>query len=318
MIFGLINKNSGPGFHRIHLPLVMMPDTDVYITNAVTEDDFEAKRPDWIYYNRQISDEVLALQKKYHFQIAVDVDDWWHLDPHHIVYDYHVQNNGPAHQIKHLEIADVVTVTHERLAEKVYPYNRNVVILPNAIPAHDYFPVRSTPSEYTRIFWQGSVTHEADIALLRGPIRRLDRTKFMMVMAGFMEGQPEWERMASMYTDGLRLPGVVLPGLDVDKYYSNYQYADVCVAPLVESPFNAMKSNLKILEAAHSGKPCIASAVHPYLDMPGVMYVRRQKDWFGWLNDTDGHQEHAERLAEYCNQHFNYEIINQKRKEVFV
>jgi glycosyltransferase involved in cell wall biosynthesis len=316
MIFGLVNRNSGPSLHRILMPLLLMPDTDVYITNAVEEKNFEEKRPTWIYYNRMISDEVLALQSKYHFQIAVDVDDWWHLDPHHIMYEHHMAANTPLHQTKHLEIADVVTTTHERLAEKVYEFNKNVVIVPNAIPQHEYFPVVKTESEYTRIFWQGSITHERDIALLRNPIKRLDAKKFMMVMAGHTN-QVEWDRMASMYTNGMRLPGVVLPGVGVTEYYRNYQYADVCVCPLIESPFNAMKSNLKVLEAAHSGLPVIASDVHPYKGMP-LMYVGRQGDWYRWLNDVDGHKEHAAKLSEYVRVHYDFDTINEKRKSIFL
>jgi glycosyltransferase involved in cell wall biosynthesis len=315
MIFGLINKNSGPGFHRIMMPLLLMKNTDVYITNAAQEKDFEEKKPMAVYYNRIIGDELIALQKKYHFKIVCDVDDWWELDPFHIMYDFHISNRMAEHQVKHLRIADVVTCTHERLAEKVYPYNKNVVVVPNAIPNHEYFPVQRTQSEYRRVFWQGSVTHEKDIELLRGPVRRLDRKRFMMVMAGYSE-QIEWERMASYYTDGLRMKGVVLPGLPPHEYYRNYQYADVCVVPLKESPFNSMKSNLKVLEAAHSGLPVIVSQVHPYLDLP-VLYVKNQPDWYRWLNDDAAQQECAGKLAEHCKKHYDFDTINEKRKGVF-
>lgn len=62
-IFGLINKNSGPGFHRIHIPLLYMKDVDCYVTNAIEEKDFDEKRPDAIFYNRIISDEILRLHE---------------------------------------------------------------------------------------------------------------------------------------------------------------------------------------------------------------------------------------------------------------
>lgn len=320
MIFGLINKDSGPGFHRIMMPLLLMQEPDgtetpAYITNGIEEADFEKRRPTAIYYNRLISDEVLKLQAKYHFKIVVDVDDWWHLDPHHVMYDYHLEQRIPVHQVKHLEIADVVTCTHDRLAEKIYPHNKNVVVVPNAIPNHEYFPVVKTKSEYRRIFWQGSVTHERDIKLLQGPVRRLDRNRFMMVLAGYTE-QIEWERMAGYYTDGLRMKGVVLPGKGVREYYGYYQYADVCVCPLLDTPFNALKSNLKILEAAHSGLPVIASNVHPYKDVP-VLHVNKQADWYKWINDIPAQEHNARELQEYCGRHYDFDTINQKRRGVF-
>lgn len=312
------------------MPLLLMPNTDVYVTNAVEEADFEKRKPAWIYYNRIISDEVLRLQSKYHFRVAVDVDDWWHLDPHHIMFRYSKTNNGAAHAVKHLRIADVVTCTHERLAERVYEFNKNVVVLPNAIPeertwvsaapsTEKYpFPVERTKSAngHKRIFWQGSVTHEKDIELLRQTVKYLDKECFMMVMAGYTN-QIEWERMADCYTNYKKMPGVVLPGLLPTEYYRNYKYADVCVVPILSTKFNCYKSNLKILEAAHSGLPVIASNVHPYKNIPGLMYAEKKSDWLAWLLNQDAWADHAERLAKHCQREYNFETINLNRATIF-
>lgn len=319
-IFGLVNKNSGPGWHRIVMPLLMADGPDCYITNAIQEADFEKRKPDAIYYNRLISDEVLRLQSKYHFKVVVDVDDWWHLDPHHIMFQYSKEKNMVAHQIKHLRIADVVTTTHERLAEKVYEFNKNVIVVPNAIPDHaEYFPTKRTESAkgHTRVFWQGSVTHEADIKLLKKTVKKLDREKFMMVMCGLTD-QVEWFRMASTFTDNERMPGVVLPGAPPHEYYHNYQYADIAVVPLLSTKFNAQKSNLKILEAAHIGIPVIASNVHPYKNMPGVCYVNKSEDWYNWINTPmDELRVMARVLQDHCKEHFDFKKINLKRMEAF-
>jgi glycosyltransferase involved in cell wall biosynthesis len=314
-IFGLVNKNSGPGMHRIIMPLVLMKNVDCYVTNAITEEDFEKRRPDAIYYNRTISDEILRLQGKYHFRIVVDVDDYWHLDPHHIMFRYSRDNNIPAHQEKHLRIADVVTTTHERLAEKVYPLNKNVVVVPNAIPKHDWFPTIRVPSGagHRRVFWQGSVTHEADIKMLEKTIKRLDPSRFMMVMCGYTE-QVEWERMADVYTNRKKMPGVVLPGLPPHEYYKNYQYADVAVVPLLSTKFNQYKSNLKILEAANVGVPVIASNVHPYKNIPHVLYVNSKEDWYRWLNDEEALAESGGKLKDWCDRNYNFEEINDRSK----
>lgn len=317
-VFGLINKNSGPGFHRIHVPLLLMPEVDVYITNAVTEEDFEKRKPDVVFYNRLLSDEVLALQSKYHFRVVVDVDDYWFLDPHHIMFKYSKEKAIPRWQEKNLRNADLVTCTHERLAEEVSKLNKNVVVIPNAIPknAQEFFPVVRTQSAkgHKRIFWQGSVTHEKDVALLKDTIKKLDRERFMMVMAGYTE-QVEWERMADVYTNYQKMPGVVLPGAGVDTYYHNYQYADVCVVPLLNTKFNGYKSNLKILEAAHSGLPVIASNVHPYRDMPGVMYVNKRADWRDWLYRDEEWEGHAAILKAHVDKEFDFATINLKRRE---
>lgn len=318
-IFGLVNRNSGPGFHRIHLPLLLMPDVDIYVTNAVQEEDFEKRKPSAIYYNRIVSDEVLRLQSKYHFRVIVDVDDWWHLDPHHIMFKYSKENNIPAHAEKHLRIADVVTCTHERLAEKVYEFNKNVVVLPNAIPKNcEYFPSVHSPTKTgkKRIFWQGSVTHEKDIELLRKTIKSLDVDRWIMVMSGYTK-QVEWERMADCFTNYKKLSNVVLPGSKPTEYYQAYQYADVCVVPLLSTKFNSMKSCLKILEGAHSGLPVIASNVHPYKNIDGVMYANSSADWGKWLRAQDEWCDRAKVLQEFADKHFNFEEINKRRAAIF-
>lgn len=313
-IVGLVNKDSGCGFHRIIMPLLLMPGVDVYITNAVKEEDFIGC--DWVYYNRHTSDSILDVRHKYNFKVAVDVDDFWNLDHFHIAYQDYQTNKFHELQVKHLELADVVTTTHERLAEMIYPHNRNVIVCPNAIPDHEYFSFEKTESKFARIFWQGSITHEKDIELLRGPFSQLDHNKFMSVIAGFND-HPTWHKMVRYFTDSLRLKGAVLPGCSPFEYYKNYQYADICVAPLVESKFNSFKSNLKILEAAHAGLPIVVSQVHPYLDMP-VLYAKG-REWFKQVN-TLGHKPELRRelganLKEYCSIHFNFNKINQIRMQ---
>ncbi len=328
-IFGLIKKDSGVDFHRVLMPLLMMPDIDAYITNGITEDDLlglgkypsgrPLPKPNAIYYNRVVNEDIPKLCRKKGIKIIVDVDDFWLLDPHHIAYRDYMANDFADLQRKHLIFADHVTTTHERLAEKIYPYNKRVIITPNAIPQHEYFTVERTESEYTRLFWQGSITHQKDIELLRGPMRRLDRNHFAAVIAGYTKHEA-WDTMVNVFTNGLRLRGVVLEGKPPQEYYQHYAHADICLCPLLDTPFNALKSNLKILEAAALGLPVIASRVHPYLNMP-VTYVASQKDWYPSIMDIvkgDNMRVRGEYLRDYCNEHFNFERINEKRKECFV
>ena len=52
--------------------------------------------------------------------------------------------------------------------------------------------------------------------------------------------------------------------LEVQKYATNYNYFDVSLSPLVESEFNANKSQLKVIEAGFHKKAIIASETNPY------------------------------------------------------
>lgn len=328
-IFGLIKNGSGPDFHRITNPLLMMDGIDAYITNGLKPEDIEGNGwkpngqpippPDAIYYNRMVSEDLINMARAKGVKIVVDIDDHWLLDPHHIMYQDYLTNDFATKQIGHLMFADAVTCTHERLAEKIYPYNRNVTICPNAIPNNEYFKVERTESEYTRLFWQGSITHAADIELLRGPVKRLNAGKYAMILAGYTEHEA-WNRMVNAFTNGLRLKGLVLAGLPPNEYYKNYGHADICVAPLLDTPFNGFKSNLKVLEAAHLSLPVIASYVNPYLDLP-VDRVYKQSDWVKWisdLTDTETRRTRGAYLHDYCAKHFNFNAINETRKTVFI
>lgn len=314
-ILGLINKDSGPGFHRIMMPLLMMPDTDVYITNVAAEADVD--KADIIFYNRVCGEQLHAYANQHGKQIVVDIDDWWELDYHHVSYGLYKEQNFASLQIKHIEQADLVTTTHERLQAKIKPYNERCIVLHNSIPNHKYFDTERTKSVLPRIFWQGSITHEQDIALLRGPMRRLQGCA--TVIAGYTK-HDIWGKMVNNFTNGLTLPGAVLPGLPPHEYYRNYGSADICVAPLLDTAFNAMKSNLKVLEAAYSRLPIVCSKVDPYLDLP-VLYAEKQTDWFKHLNmlihDKSARVELGQRLYKYCNENYNFDKINQDRYDRF-
>jgi glycosyltransferase involved in cell wall biosynthesis len=52
--------------------------------------------------------------------------------------------------------------------------------------------------------------------------------------------------------------------MEVNKYATNYNTFDVSLAPLVESVFNANKSQLKVIEAGFHKKAIIASETNPY------------------------------------------------------
>jgi glycosyltransferase involved in cell wall biosynthesis len=148
-----------------------------------------------------------------------------------------------------------------------------------------------------------------------GPLSK----KLKVVMAGFHQDSPEWHDMALLYTANLKHQYKLIPGAKVTEYYQAYAEADICLVPLVNSPFNRMKSNLKILEAANMGLPVIASGVHPYLDMP-VNYCKSSRDWIGHIKMLvqfpKRRQEEGQRLAEFCKENYDFNKINKERRQI--
>jgi glycosyltransferase involved in cell wall biosynthesis len=323
-IIAWVNGNSAPSYHRIIMPLMLMKNADVYITNNLKMEDFD-KGCDIFIYNRVLPDhadaQIAELKAKYGFKICVDVDDYWELDKHHILYDEYQTSKFAEWQIRHIRDADVVLTTHSRLAEEILPFNNNVHVCPNAIPKQGQFDIEREPYYLTRFFWQGSVTHQADVAILSHPIASIGSRagKVKMVMAGYEETEEAWYKMAQVYTADFKHQYKIIPGKKVTEYYSNYAEADICLVPLVKSRFNGFKSNLKILEAANLGLPVIASQVDPYLNLP-LLYCKCGNDWIKHitrlLKSRKRQRDIGLQLKEYCDIHFDFNKINNERKQI--
>lgn len=323
-IIAFVNANSGPSYHRLIVPLMLMRGVDVFVTNDLRVEHFE-KGCDIFFYNRILPDHALPiikeLQHRYEFKICVDLDDYWELDEHHVLYRHYQEIEFAKKQIEQIKDADVVLCTHERLAEEIAVYNKNVHVCPNAIPKQGQFDIEREPYYLTRLFWQGSDTHRADIGLLKAPIEKLGSIagKIKMIMAGYAEGHEDWFYMVHDYTADLKHQYKLLPYAKVTEYYQAYAHADICLVPLVDSKFNRHKSNLKILEAANLGLPVIVSEVHPYLDLP-VFYAKHPNDWVKYIKrlseSRKRQREGGQQLAEYVQEHYNFNKINNMRREV--
>jgi glycosyltransferase involved in cell wall biosynthesis len=323
-IIGFVNRNSGPSYHRIIMPLMLMDGPEVFITNNLLEEHFD-KGCDIFMYNRILpahaQDMLSRLKEKHGFKTVVDVDDYWYLDPSHVLYDIYEAEEFAKQQVSHIILADAVITTHERLAEEVRLYNPNVYVCPNAIPRQGQFDIQRSFSEFTRLFWQGSDTHQEDILMLERAINRLGpiSKKIKMVIAGYSEDSPPWGPIVECYTAGLKHQYKIILAEPVTDYYKAYKEADICLIPLVNNKFNRMKSNLKVLEAANMSIPVVASAAHPYLDLP-INYCKNSGEWISHIkrlvNFPARRIEEGKKLSEFCNEYFNFKKINNERRQV--
>jgi glycosyltransferase involved in cell wall biosynthesis len=143
--------------------------------------------------------------------------------------------------------------------------------------------------------------------------------KMKLIMGGYHDGDETWFTMAKLFTADCKHQYKLIPAEPVESYYKMYKHADVCLVPLVNSRFNSMKSNLKILEAANLGLPVIASKVNPYLDMP-VTYCRSTKDWIHaikkFIHYPNRIKVEGEELRKFCDENYNFYKINEQRKQI--
>lgn len=158
-----------------------------------------------------------------------------------------------------LSHATIVTVTTQKLANLVLPYNQNVVIIPNAID-FERFPKIKVEHDDLRLMWHGGSSHYRDLESVR----------------------PDLERLMKEYpTLNLYIYGQVFHGLfkDIDEKRLHFQGwidtsghgfrlasvgADVAICPLIESEFNTNKSSIKFYENSALGIPTVAKNMLPY------------------------------------------------------
>lgn len=329
-ILVITQQNSGVGYHRLMLPIYYMPKKYAFFTDIIN-DEILAENYDIVVINRYIPschvDDLVKFREKYGFKLVVDIDDYWHLDPWHILYDYYEVQ--PI--IDHIKIADMVTCTNATLRTEISQYNKNVQIVPNALPyGKDQFTDVHTPSEKIRVVYTGSITHEKDVALLRNPFKKLLSDKLLteklhFTLCGYDPANDYskmvWHRMINDFTVALKLPGNVKNALPIMEYMNFYNEADISIVPLVASKFNGMKSNLKVLEAATKKIPVIVSNVDPYAGCPYTEKVTYQSDWYKAIkklaNDAIYRKEMGEANYEWCSTYFNLEKINQLRQQIF-
>ena len=330
-ILGLTSRHSGCGYHRVMLPVSLMPKEVGRITD-VCNDEVLSLGWDIVLINRLWHPDLLEYRKKYGFKLVVDIDDYWIVDHFHINANDYGAANYDLQIVNFLKQADLVTTTHHRLAERVYPYNKNVQILPNAIPYGEFqFTDIKEESGKVRFFWAGGISHEPDLKLLKNPISKIKggylEDKIKMVIGGYSDSnyteQKHWGAMVNSFTDDKNLLHLGIKAMPVFDYYKMFEHCDVMMIPLKKSNFNIYKSNIKILEAAGKKSPVIASSVHPYLGFPEdlVNYAHEDKMWLHWMHKlVDSEQlrkEQGEALREYVDKHYNFTEINLQRRAAF-
>lgn len=323
-IIGLTSKESGVGYHRIMMPLVNMKKDYLLITDTISDEIMELKF-DILVMNRMLvnvpPEKLVEYRNKYGTKIVVDNDDFWHLDPHHPLYERYMVGNIAEQIISYLKIADLCTCTHERLADEIKVFNQNVEIVPNSIPfgEEQFLPIKK-PSELVRLFWSGSGTHGKDLEILAGPMKRIN-FPVRTIIAGYNEMEKTiWDRMITNFTNGLKLNPTIYNYSEVTSYMASYCDSDISIIPLLETKFNSMKSNLKVLETASKSNPAIVSNVHPYKNLP-VCYVNSQKDWYKWIkllvHDHAAREEMGKNLYDYCFKWYNLHEINKHRFAIY-
>jgi len=219
---------------------------------------------------------------------SVDTVNWMA----HRVYSKPLPQDAVIHAA---EVADLVTVTTEPLAEVMRQFNQNVAVLPNHVPA-GILEIERPCRKKLVVGWAGGASHASDIAMIAPQVRR------------FLDRHPaELHLIGTDYTETFRRPARFTRwDPDLMAYYANIDF-DIGLCPLTGTKFDASKSHIKALECAALGIPVIASDVEAYRDfvIDGVtgFLVKREHEWFNRLRDLANDAHLREDMGRKAREH---------------
>lgn len=282
-ILGLTKQNEGGGYYRMRLPLGELAkhghDTSVeHGTTAVRAGDADivvgqviAMSNGWWRRLRRTAKIVYELD-----------DDPFEVEPVNPVYVHysppHVQDS-----IRHsIEVADLVTVSTEPLAERMRAVNPNVVVCKNRIDEF-VLNIERPKRDKLVIGWAGGESHGADFKECAYGMRKtLDR--YPTLVEGHFIGA-DFRRAVGKPGQPFRFTNWCTKTTD---YYNLIDF-DIGIAPLRSTRFAETKSAIKVMEYGALGIPVIASDAAPYRDyvIDGVTgwLVRTDNEWAARLRD---------------------------------
>jgi glycosyltransferase involved in cell wall biosynthesis len=120
--------------------------------------------------------------------VIMDIDDYWLPTKEHPIQQIILQNKIHEKIIANIKVSDYITTTTEIFANEIRKYNKNVIVLPNAIdPYEGQFNEPTLPSEKIRVGWLGGSSHLHDLKLLDGMVSKLSpiQDKLQYYVCGF-------------------------------------------------------------------------------------------------------------------------------------
>jgi glycosyltransferase involved in cell wall biosynthesis len=120
--------------------------------------------------------------------MVADIDDYWLPTKEHPIHQLIVENKMHKKIVDVLKVASHVITTTELFANEIRKFNKNVIVLPNAIdPEEPQFNQPTLSSDKVRIGWLGGSSHLHDLKLLDGMVNKLGQIqdKLQFYVCGF-------------------------------------------------------------------------------------------------------------------------------------
>jgi len=331
-------KFAGCGFYRLYQPHNHLAknyqDVKVTMASGLRKNNISA------YTDEELKEFDLIIWHKTYFEISdirkcrdlgivtvADFDDHWVVNREHSLYDMY-QREGIAAKLHRLLLSvDYVTCTTDRLADEIAKVNDAVEVLPNAVdPGYDGWKVDRVKEERFVFGYLGGPCHVRDVGLLRNVQHELteERSDYLIRLFGW-NGTDIYNHYARVLSDNNRSGNFSLyKGADIWNYPKFYNMMDCSLVPLEDNRFNSMKSELKMVEAAHFSKAVIVSDVDPYSDVikhkVNCLAVRRPDEWTKYCRMLLDNPNLAADLGAELNRTmkpFTMDVVNVKRYQFY-
>jgi glycosyltransferase involved in cell wall biosynthesis len=279
-------------FYRIFMPLTTLVKHDVsfnaHIMGFIEHGQIGAYS--LAILQRQFRPEVfeaMKLMKQVGTKVVYEIDDdLLHVPEWSPAYSAYGSKANIELVKKFISNVDAVFVTTEYLKKVYSEYCEHIYVLPNSVPFDTFAPMPGNSTKKV-VLWQGSCTHERDIAIMCKSIDRLVDDPDVLV---------------KFWSAGY--PGVcTVPYVTFYDFYAmlSQQDAYVGLAPVVAHEFNKSKSNLKFLEYTAQGVATVASNFGPYADTieDGVtgLLVSENKDWYDKIRYLIDHEDERNKIV---------------------
>jgi glycosyltransferase involved in cell wall biosynthesis len=169
--------------------------------------------------------------------------------------------------LKLIEQADAVTVSTYELKQLYSHFNKNITVIPNYIDFDRWEGI--TPTKINKdlivIGWYGGASHFDDLMILNDVIpailSKYPQARFYW--CGMVPQHKVWKKLIKKYHRRLQYIQWNEDVLEWEKHFATFGF-DISLAPLVDTPFNRGKSNIKWMESSMLKIPVVASNVGPY------------------------------------------------------
>ena len=203
-----------------------------------------------------------------------------------------------------LKLCDAASTTTETMATWLRQLGmKDVRVIPNLVPQMGVQSRKQHGEDRKlRIGWGGGISHAGDLDQIRPAMAELGD----LVEWVFLAAKPDNPPVPVEFHDG------VPPLHYLDKLRS--LDLDLIIAPLEHNPFNAAKSNLRLVEAGAVGAAVIAQRFGPYLenDPPVVEHAMDESSWTSAIKrfvnlPEKERQRHADEMQRWVLNNYTFE-----------